>query len=225
MPATHKSTTYKPLPLGNPFHEGQDRAFAEILVQNNKEKRRWQLVGIGVIVLSFINLIFFIIALSRQTTVPVLVNVMPTGEALYLGEVRQTSLDIPEEAVIFWIRKFITNLRSVSIDSQVLYDNIEETYSMITTSYEPILTRYLRANSPFEIVGRIRRTIEIESIIRTTGRSYQVDWTEISVELSGTPTRQRMRGIVTVRIQPPEPSTIRRNPLGIFIENFEWSNL
>jgi type IV secretion system protein VirB5 len=210
LAAPHKSTTYKPGDIPNPFQEGQDRAYADILLDKMKETRWWRtFVGIGSLTLFAIALALFAYALSRQTTIPVLVNVMPSGETTYLGEVRQSGeLQVPEAAILFQIKKFVTNLRSISIDSQVLYNNINECYAMITASYEPIMTRMLRSNSPFDLVGRVRKTIVIESALRITGNSYQVDWIETSVEPGGTPLNRKMRGLITVKLLQLEPSFI-----------------
>jgi type IV secretion system protein VirB5 len=151
---------------------------------------------------------------------------MPSGEAAYLGEVRQTggALQVPESAVLYQVRKFIANLRSVSTDAQVLYNNIDECYSMVTTTYEPIMTRMLRSASPFDLVGKLRRTVEIESAIKVTGSSYQVDWLETAIE-TGSQKRQRMRALITVKILPTDNNIIKKNPLGIFIDNCELTEL
>lgn len=227
MPAPHKSTTYKPLNIPNPFQRGQDAAYADLLLESQKQLRWWRgFIGIGILVLYGVSMVLFYYALTRQETIPLLVNVMPSGEASYLGEVRETGeLQVPEQAILFQARKFITNLRSVSIDSQVLYNNIDECYAMITGTYEPIMTRELRSSSPFELVGKIRRSVVIESSLRTTGNSYQIDWTETSVASGGSPTSKKMRGLVTIKLIPPDPSFIKRNPLGIFIEACEWTEL
>ena len=227
MAAPHKSTIYKPENIVNPFLEGQDAAYGDILKDKFNEMRFWRkFIGIGILVLFSISLILFWYAVSLQQVVPVLVNVLPTGEATYLGEVRQSGeLQVPEAAIHFQIRRFINNLRSVSIDPHVLYNNIDETYSMVTNTYAPIMTNFLRTNSLFALVGRVRRTVEVESIIRITANSYQVDWIETSVEAGGQPVQRRMRGIVTIRLLIPSPDIIRRNPLGIFIDNFEWTEL
>ena len=227
MPATHKSTSYKSTPIPNPFMEGGDKAYGDIVMDLMKSKNFWQRVmGIGTLVLFACALVLFFVAMSQQDVVPILVNIMPSGEASYLGEVRQTgSLVVPQEAIVFQIRRFITNIRSISIDSQVLFDNIEACYTMVTSVYEPHMTRMLRANSPFALVGKIRRTVEIESTIRITGDSYQIDWVETSVEPGGNPTSRKMRGLVTIRLLPPDPSFIRNNPLGIFIEACEWTEI
>jgi len=228
MPAPHKSTVYKPLDVPNPFREGQDKAYADILLDKMKEMKWWRgVIGIGILGLSFLNLVFFIIALSTQKTVPVLINVMPTGEATYLGEVRQnaSAQEVPEAAILYQVRKFITNLRSISTDAEVLYNNIDDCYYMVTGTYEPVMTRMLRSNSPFEQVGKIRRTLDIKSVLRTTGNSFQIDWKEISIDPSGSTRNKEMRALVTIKIIPADPSFIKKNPLGIFIDNCEWTEL
>jgi type IV secretion system protein VirB5 len=228
MAAPRKSTTYKETPLTNPFREGQDKAYGDILLDKTREMKWWRgVVGIGVLGLSVINFCFFVYAVSAQKTVPVLINVMPSGEAAYLGEVRQSGvLAVPEQAILFQARKFIVNIRSVSTDAQVLYNNIDECYAMVTSSYEPIMTRTLRAASPFALVGKIRRTVEIESALKITGSSYQVDWLETSVEAgSNSPQRKKMRALITVKMLPPSDDTVKKNPLGIYIENCEMTEL
>jgi len=225
MAATHKSTVYKPLNIGNPFREGQDKAYADILFDKMKEMRWWRgIVGVGILAISVANFMLFFSTANRQQTVPVLVNVMPSGEAQFLGEVRQGQIQVPEAAIVFQIRTFITNLRSVSTDPQVLYGNINEAYAMVTASYEPVMTRMLRANSPFDLVGRVRRSVEIESIIRITQDTYQVDW--IDAAFDGTSRRNtRMRALVSIRLLPVTDQTVRHNPLGIYIDNMEMTEL
>jgi type IV secretion system protein VirB5 len=227
MPPPHKSTAYKPINIPNPFREGQDKAYADILQDKMKEMKWWRgIIGVGILVLFFICLCFFIYAVNLQKTVPVLVNIMPSGEAQYLGEVRQgTAAPVPEAAIQYQVRKFITNLRSISIDPQVLYNNIDECYAMVTNSYEPIMTRSLRSASPFDLVGKNRRSVEVESVLKITGSSYQIDWRETVTDNSSSRKNSRMRALVTVTLLPVTDATIRKNPLGIYIENCEVTEL
>jgi type IV secretion system protein VirB5 len=222
LPATHKSTVYKQPDAENPF--SADRKYADLLQDKMKEAAWWRLVGIGALVLFAISLVLFNSAVKQQKTVPVLINVMPTGEAQYIGEVRQGQVQVPEAAVLFQIRTFLANLRSVSTDYQVVFNNIDDCYAMITSNYEPVMTRALRANSPFDLVGRVRRTIEIESIIRITAETYQADWIETSAD-STTRRSARMRALISIKLLPATDATIRRNPLGIYIDNFEMTEL
>lgn len=226
MPHQHKAAAYKPADVNNPFVDSGDRAYGDLLHDKMQESKAWRRTGLGCLLLFAASLILFIIALSTQNTIPVLINVMPSGEVVNLGEVRQTNtFQVPETAILFQARKFITNLRSVSIDGEVLYNNINECYSMITTSYEPIMTRMLRDASPFELVGRLRRTVDIESAIHITKNTYQIDWIETTTEIGGNPRKRKMRALITIKLIPPDNSFIKINPLGIFIENCEWAEL
>jgi type IV secretion system protein VirB5 len=191
-----------------------------------KTKNWWQyFMGISCVSLFLASLVLFYISLSRQDIIPVLVNVLPSGESAYIGEVRQAQFQVPEAAIFYQVRKFISNIRTIPVDPYVLNTNINECYAMITSSYEIIFTPNLRANSPFPLVGKIRRSIEIESTLRITGNSYQVDWTESTFESGGNPSRVKMRALVTVRLITPDPSFIKDNPLGIFIEACEWTQI
>jgi len=222
MPANHKNSVYKPLDVSNPFKEGQDAAYADILLDKTKEAQSWRkslYFNIGSLLIS---LILFFAAISQQKIVPVLVNVLPSGESQYLGEVRQSGdIQIPEASVHFQIRSFVTYLRSVSTDYQVVYDNIDNCFYMATSKYTPIMRDMILNDSPFELVGKMRRSVEVESILNITGKSYQINWTEIVIESSSSTKRAKYRAVVTVEILKTTNETIRRNPLGIYIDNFE----
>jgi len=229
MPASHKSTVYQPLDVKNPMNMSGDKVYADLLLIEQKRSRFYlRFFGFGSLLLFAISLVLFFYAISLQRDVPILVNVMPSGEAAYLGEVRSTGeLQIPEAAIFYQVRKFISCIRSISIDPQVLYNNISDCYFMASSTYEPIMTRMLRANSPFELVGKLRRSVEFESVLRITGSSYQVDWIETSVAPGGSPVSRKMRGLLTIILIAPDSSKdwIKTNPLGIFIDACEWTEL
>jgi len=225
MSATHKKTDYKTLKISNPFLQGQDRAYADILEDKMKETRVWRRSALASGIMFFFALILFLVSVSRQQTIPVLVNVMPSGESQYLGEVRQGAVQVPESAIHYQIRKFVSNLRSVSTDYQVVYDNIDECFIMVTSSYSPLMREFILSASPFDLVGKTRRSVAIESVLHVTERSYQINWTETTVESSSQQKTAKMRGVVTIRLITPTDATIRRNPLGIYIENFEMTEL
>jgi type IV secretion system protein VirB5 len=226
MPATHKSSVYKPLEIANPFQKGQDQAYADILQHVVKESLLWRRLTLFHVLLFVVSLILFFTAINQQKTVPVLVNVMPSGESQYLGEVRQNgSFQVTEGQIHFDIRKFISNIRSVPTDYQILYNNIDDCFIMVTSSYSPVMRQMLISNSPFELFGKIRRSVEFESVLHVTENSYQINWTETVIESSSNPKKAKYRAVVTVRIITPTKATIERNPSGVYIENFEMTEL
>jgi len=227
MAAQHKSAFYKSSDNKNPFQIGQDKAYGAILDHVTKESLIWRKLTISHVVLFFISLILFFVAINQQKTVPVLVNVLPSGESQYLGEVRQTgSLQIPEAAIHFQIRTFVSNIRTVSTDYMIVYNNIDDCFYMTTYNYTPIMKKMLLDNSPFDLVGKIRRSVEFESILLITEHSYTVNWIETVIETSSTtPKKTKYRAVVTVRFITPTESTIKKNPLGIYIESFDMTEL
>jgi len=226
MAAPHKKSIFKPIEIKNPFDESADKAYSEILLDKMQEAQTWRKFSIVSLLFFLISLILFFYSSSRQQTVPVLVNVMPSGESQYLGEVRQQgTAQVPDAAIHFQIRSFISNLRSVSTDYQVVYDNIDACFQMSMTTYQPILREMLTKDSPFAQVGKIRRTVEIESLLHITGRSYQVNWFESTIDMGADQRNYKMRAVVTIRLVTPTETTIKRNPLGIYIENMEMVEL
>jgi len=227
MPAQHKNNKFKPLPIPNPFRDDGDKAFADLLADKMKEIQWWRRSALVSLAFFAVALILFFYSVSQQKTVPVLVNVMPSGEAQYLGEVRQNGeFQVTEASIHYQIRTFVMYLRSVPTDYQVLYNNIDDCFHWVTTSYSPILREALIRNSPFDLVGKQRRTVSVESILHVTGRSYQINWTESLIDTSASgPKNAKMRAVVTITLVTPTDATIQRNPLGIYIENFEMTEL
>ena len=225
MPAAHKKTYFQPLDVPNPFKEGQDHAYADILLLATGEAKAWRRSSIIIILLFAVSLIVNIISISQQNVVPVLVNVMPSGESQFLGEVRSGNYQIPEASVQYEIRKFVSNLRTVSTDYQIVYNNIAHLFEMAARDYSPVLRQMLLSDSPFELVGKIRRTVEIESVLNITGRSYNINWTEHSIDSSSRTTSSKYRAVATIRIAVPTADTVVNNPSGVYIENFEMTEL
>jgi len=228
MPFPHKTVTYSPPKIPNPFMEGGLRAYADLFQDAVKTKNFvLRVVGIGSLALFLASLVLFFVSIQRQDIVPVLVNVMPSGEAAYLGEVRAGSggIQVPEAAIRFQAKEFVSNLRSVPADIQVMNEKLTKCYHAASKSYEPYLTRMIREQGFFSLVGKIRRSVEIESVLRITSNSYQVDWIETVSEASGMQQRHKMRALLTVVAIDPQPDFIETNPLGIFIEDFEWTEL
>ena len=74
-------------------------------------------------------------------------------------------------------------------------------------------------------------SVDISSINQISDTAWQVDWVETTRDRDGNlkTTPVRMRAIVRVYVQPlgqgATAADIARNPLGIFIQNFDWSQI
>ena len=87
-----------------------------------------------------------------------------------------------------------------------------------------VLNAYARAENPFAEVGRRSVTVQVRSIVRVSGSSYQVQWTEQSYDNGALVSTDRWTGILTIVIHTPhDVVSLRKNPLGIYIDGLDWS--
>jgi type IV secretion system protein VirB5 len=222
MSSLHKPTTYAPLALDNPFR-AQDKKYADLLLNAQKEKKMYQVIALVCLAFTGLAICGLFYGVSLQKNIPYLVNVMPTGESRYLGEVRYSGeLQIPESAVQFQVKTFLTYLRTVSGDYDMLYRDISLCYNMVTPECGNKMTAELTGNSPFKASkAGTKRTLQIESVLKLTNGTYQLDWIESTSSSGGQVRRERLRGLFTVKLLAPSDKNIQTNPLGIYIDNYD----
>jgi type IV secretion system protein VirB5 len=195
-----------------------------LLKEEKDDKKKWRSVALVSIVFVVSCVGILVYAVSMRKAVPVLVAVAQWGEAQYLGEVKaSSSMQIPEAAIQYQIRDFITDLRGIPGDSDILYRDITRCYDMVTAKGEKKMTAELRAADPFKDVGRIKRSVTIETILRLSTETYQADWIETS---AGSDNRTvHYRGLFTVKLlEPPEKKRVN-NPLGIYVDDYDMTEL
>ena len=69
------------------------------------------------------------VAINQPKTVPLVVTVSDWGEAKYVGNVSRNNwqgIKVPEIAIEYQLRKFVTNFYAISSDPQVLKNNLNE---------------------------------------------------------------------------------------------------
>jgi type IV secretion system protein VirB5 len=223
MGSLRKSTRYKPLPLKNPF-EAADGVYHDLLKEAKDDKKKWQTLAFvsAAFVVACIGILVY--ALSMRKTVPVLVAVAQWGEAQYLGEVKPSSaMRVPEAAIQYQIRDFITGLRGIPGDSDILYRDITRCYDMITAKGEKKMTAELRSHDPFKEVGKTKRSVTIQTILRLSTETYQADWIETSTGTENLTVRYR--GLFTVKLLDPPDKKRVSNPLGIYVDDYDMAGL
>jgi type IV secretion system protein VirB5 len=220
-----KIETYKVLTKENPFGTA-DVIYKDIIEDARREKQRWQLLGLFSIV--FLIASFFVMsrAVSLQKTVPVLVTLSEWGEATYKGKVdieKNRMNAVPDAAVQYQVRKFITDIRTIPLDGEILYRDITQCYDMVTSECAKKLTGELRKENIFGKVGKEKRSVEIETVLKLSGSSYQIDWRETATTTQSM--TYRMRGVVTIELLEPPENKIINNPLGIYIADYDMTIL
>ena len=156
-------------------------------------------------------------------TTPYIVEVDPRGGARAVGPAAEAYK--PSDAQIaYHLARFVDNVRSLSIDPVVVRQNWLKAYDFVTDRAAVTLNEYARDNDPFAKVGRETVATEISSVVRATDASFQVRWLERVFEGGALKDTRRLTGLFSIIITPPKTvEAVRKNPLGIYVHTFNWS--
>ena len=162
--------------------------------------------------------------------VPHIVTIDQLGAATYHGPVGRSVQNFsPSEASLnYHLRRWVEDVRSISSDPAVVKKNWFEAYALTTQTGSNLLNGFVQQKDPFARLGEGERVgIEIASVVRSAGDSWQVDWRETTwnkagVVLSTVP----WRGIFRIVVRPSsKPDELARNPLGFFVDEFHWDRV
>ena len=187
------------------------------------QAHNWRLMALGSLGLSIV-LAGILLWIGRSSAVvPYIVEVDPRGGARAVGPAAEVYK--PSEAQIaFHLARFVENVRGLSIDPVVVRQSWLKAYDFITDRAAVTLNEYARENDPFAKVGRETVTVEVTSVVRASDSSFQMRWLEKNFEAGVPKDTKRLTGIFSIVVTPPRTvDLVRRNPLGIYIHAFNWS--
>ena len=159
----------------------------------------------------------------QSRVVPYVVEVDQLGEA---RAVTPANADFrPTDSQVAWhLSRLISNIRSKSLDAVLMRENWLSAYDFVTERGALFLGEYARASNPFADVGDRTVSVQVTSVVRASDRSFQVKWTETAYERGSEAGSSHWTGILTIVTKPPvSADTLRRNPLGIYIDAIDWS--
>ena len=122
------------------------------------------------------------------------------------------------------IARFVTLVRSLSIDPIVVRQNWLDAYDYTTDKGAAVLNDYARVNDPFARIGKESVTVQITSVVRASDTSFNVRWTERRYVNGAAAGLERWTAVVSIVLQPPRTEErLRQNPLGIYVNGLSWS--
>jgi type IV secretion system protein VirB5 len=187
------------------------------------QAHNWRLMALGSLVLALL-LAASLLWLGRSASiVPYIVEVDARGGARAVGPAAEAYK--PSDAQIaFHLARFVDNVRSLSIDPVVVRQNWLKAYDVVTDKAAVTLNEYARENDPFAKVGRETVAVEVASVVRASDSSFQVRWLERIFEGGALKDTKRLTGLFSLVITPPKTvEAVRKNPLGIYVHTFNWS--
>ncbi len=183
----------------------------------------WRLMAIGCLALSLIMAAILLWLGRSGNAIPYIVEIDKDGAARPVGEA--TEAYTPGDAQIaFHLARFVENVRALSIDPVLVRVNWLRAYDFVTDRAAITLNAYARENDPFTKVGRETVAVEVRSVVRASDNSFQIQWVEKSFRDGIPHATTKMTGIFSILISPPRTvDLVRKNPLGIYVHSFNWS--
>jgi type IV secretion system protein VirB5 len=187
------------------------------------QARNWRLMAFGCLGLSTALSGGLLWQGLQSRVVPYVVAVDRLGEA---RAVTPADADYhPTDPQIAWfLSRFITDVRSVSLDPVLMRRDWLSTYDFATKRGAIFLGDYARAADPFGHVGTRTVSVQVISVVRASDRSFQVKWIETAYDRGAQAGTSHWTAILTVVLNPPSSAeTLRKNPLGLYVDAVDWS--
>jgi type IV secretion system protein VirB5 len=124
------------------------------------------------------------------------------------------------------VRKFVILSRGLDINPVTVRKQwLEELYKWVTPRGANLLNEFARERNPFEQVGKVFISVDVQRVLPLSDTTFDVRWTETTYEIRG-PKKgmQAFSGIYGVEVKIPKTEKdLQDNALGIFIDTFAVS--
>lgn len=187
------------------------------------QARNWRLMAFGTLGLTTLVSGAVVWQSTQSRVTPYVVEVDRLGEARAISEADKSYR--PTDPQIAWhLARFVENVRSVSLDPVLMRRNWLRAYDFVTRRGAVSLGDYARAANPFGALGEKTVSVQVTSVVRASEQSFQVKWTETAYDRGAETGESHWTGILTTKLIPPvDADTLRKNPLGVYVDAIDWS--
>jgi type IV secretion system protein TrbF len=192
----------------------------------------WQLVGVASLLVALAAVVGVVYIGSQSKFVPYVIEVDKLGDAVAVGPAQLAGRADPR-VVRASLAAFISSARLVTPDQDLQRRAVFGVYGMLKTK-DPAtqkMNEYLNGTedtSPFKRAEKITVNTDISTVLPITESTWEVDWTETTRDRDGGLVAKpvSMRATLEIYIDPPgtdaRQSDIQRNPLGIYVRDYNW---
>ena len=224
----------KPLFEANPYLNARrewnsqiDRAFSSLAV--------WRLIAVAALLIAFASVAGIVYIGAQSKYVPYVVEVDRLGETVAVGPA-QVAAPADSRVIRASLAAFIVAVRTVTPDQDLQRRFIFAAYGMLRQK-DPAAVKLNELlgdgsqMSPFKRASTVTVNAEISSVLALTERSWSVNWTETTRDRDGALVGNvvNMRATLDIYIDPPaaqaKQADIQRNPIGIWIRDYNWQSL
>lgn len=204
-------------------YQAAEQVWDERIGSARVQARNWRLMAFGCLVLALLMAVGLVWRSAQSMVTPYVVEVDHGGQVRAVGEAA-TPYRANDAQIAHHLARFLTLVRSLSIDPVVVRQNWLDAYDYTTDRGAAVLNEYARANDPFARIGRETVTVQINSVVRASEASFQVRWTERRYVNGAAAGVERWTAVVSIVLQTPRTEErLRRNPLGIYVTGLSWS--
>lgn len=215
--------TYGSTPVATTPYQKAAQVWDERMGSARVQAKNWRLTALLALCLAFAMAAAFVWRSSQSIITPYVVELETDGNVRAVKSA--VANYTPSDAQIaHQLGDFIKNVRSVSIDPIVVRENWLKAYAYTTDQAALTLNEYARLNDPFADVGKRSVTVEIASVVRSSGDSFEMRWRETTYRSSVQISAATHTAVLAVVIDPPrDEATLHQNPLGIYVHGINWS--
>ena len=159
---------------------------------------------------------------AHSRIVPFVVLVDNLGRPLASGIAEQATVNddrLKRASVLAWVG----DLRLVTSDGVAQRKAIDHVYAQIASGSQAqaFVSDFYRSIPPFKRAQIETVSIDVNSVLPTSDRTFEVDWVETTRDLYGAVKGiDRWKGSFSIALNPPTDERLARiNPLGVYVTN------
>lgn len=182
----------------------------------------WKLIAFGSLAIAFLALGGAIYMGTQSKLVPYVVATNAEGRIISAGLADKMAPG--ENTLRSVLSDWVGFHRSVVTDERVQRSYIEKTYAYIlqgSSAKETLDLWYSDGHDPFTRMTKETVSVEVESVLLLSPKSYQLEWKERTFDLSGKPIAAPAfyRALMTIEEREVDSASLQKNPLGIFFKS------
>lgn len=190
--------------------------------------RNWRAVAILMIILALVEALGMIAISFHSKTVPYVVAVDGLGRVEASGPASEPFIPddrIRRTALMEWL----SDVRTVTNDGVAQRKAIDRVYARLPKQSEAVelVTDFYRSDPPQKRMETETVGVDIESVLATSGETYEIEWIETVRDFQGqVKSQDHWKGAFTIAIRSSsDPQLLALNPLGIYITNAHWTRV
>jgi type IV secretory pathway TrbF-like protein len=207
--------------LTNPYLAARrewDERYGDLITR----ARNWRTLAVICAVTTLVATAGLMWLTAHSRIVPFVVLVDNLGRPLASGIAEQATVNddrLKRASILAWVG----DLRLVTSDGIAQRKAIDHVYAQIASGSQAqaFVSDFYRSIPPFKRAQIETVSIEVNSVLPTSDRTFELDWVETTRDLYGAvKATDRWKGSFSIALNPPTDERLARiNPLGVYVTN------